>query len=238
MRNKIVAIVPAAGFGKRFGPGGNKQFQSLKDKPLIVWTLKVFESIRDIEEVIPVLKNDDMEAGLDLIDKYRLSKVKKIAPGGKERQDSVFSGLNLVEKKTAAVLIHDGVRPFFKRSLVEESINQLKDCDGVVAGIPVKDTIKGVSTSNVRNEIIVEKTLNRSLLWAVQTPQVFRYDILMNAYAKAMEEGFYSTDDSAIVERYGGKVKIIMGDYSNIKITTPEDLDIAEVLLRKRLDNV
>lgn len=242
MKGKVTAIVPAAGLGKRFGQGGNKPFQMLGNKPLVVWIFEVLESINEIAEIIPVFKKDDMALGCDLLEKFKFSKVKRITAGGKERQDSVYSALALIDKETDVVLIHDGVRPLIEKSIVEESIRQLRRVDGVVVGVPLKDTIKEVRSqvSGVRRkgeEIIVKKTLNRSVLWAIQTPQVFKYSVLMKAYRKAMDERFYSTDDSAIVEKYGGKVKTIMGSYSNIKITTPEDLDIAELLLRKRAES-
>ena len=240
---KVTAIVPAAGLGKRFGQGGNKPFQMLGNKPLVVWIFEVLESINEIAEIIPVFKKDDMALGCNLLEKFKFSKVKRIAPGGKERQDSVYGALALIDKETDVVLIHDGVRPLIEKSIVEESISQLRRVDGVVVGVPLKDTIKEVRSqvSGVRRkgeEIIVKKTLNRSVLWAIQTPQVFKYSVLMKAYRKAMDERFYSTDDSAIVEKYGGKVKAIMGSYSNIKITTPEDLDIAELFLRKRAESI
>lgn len=236
---KVVAIVPAAGLGKRFGQDNNKTFQALLDKPIVIWALEALECVDDIEEIIPVFKKDDMEQGLALIERFRISKVKRVAPGGKERQDSVFNGLNLVGKKANVVLIHDGVRPLIEKSIIEESIKQLKDCDGVIVGVPPKDTIKEArgQVSGVRcqgKDIVVKKTLNRNVLRAIQTPQVFKYAALMQAYKKAMAEKFYSTDDSAIVEKYGGKVKVIMGSYTNIKVTTPEDLDVAEMLLKKR----
>ncbi len=238
---KVIAIVPAAGLGKRFGQDNNKTFQALLDKPIVIWALEALECVDDIEEIIPVFKKDDMEQGLALIERFRISKVKRVASGVKERQDSVFNGLNLVGKKANVVLIHDGVRPLIEKSVIEESIKQLKDCDcdGVIVGVPPKDTIKEVSgqrsaVSNREKENIIKKTLNRNVLRAIQTPQVFKYSALMQAYKKAMAEKFYSTDDSAIVERYGGKVKVIMGSYTNIKVTTPEDLDVAEMLLKKR----
>lgn len=254
-KKKVIAIIPAAGLGKRFGHGGNKPFQPVMDKPLIVWALEVFESIDDIVEVIPVFKKADMEQGCALLERFKLSKVKRIAPGGKERQDSVYNGLNLIGNKANAVLIHDGVRPLVERDLIKRAIQELlapqqhppttpllrggeggvkgseRGFDGVVVGVPLKDTIKEVSSEN-----FVQKTLDRKSLWAIQTPQVFKYAPLINAYKKAMDEGVYSTDDSAIVERYGGKVKVIMGSYTNIKITTPEDMDIAELFLRKKLN--
>jgi len=238
MKKKVIAIVPAAGLGRRFGQGNSKTFRTLLGKPVVVWALEVFESVDDIIEVIPVFKKDDIEQGYNLVERFNISKVKRIAHGGKERQDSVYNGLNLIGNKASIVLIHDGVRPLIEKSTIEESIRQLKDFDGVAVGVPLKDTIKEVRSQKSEKEIIIRKTLDRNVLWAVQTPQVFKYASLIKAYKKAMDEKFYSTDDSAIVERYGGMVKVIMGSYANIKITTPEDVDIAEMFLRKRKSRV
>lgn len=229
MRESIIAIVPAAGLGKRFSPGTNKTFFTLLDKPLIVWPLEVFEMLDEIREVIPVLKESDMEEGAEIIEKYHLSKVKRIAPGGKERQDSVYNGLRLLRGKTDIVLIHDGARPLINPGIIRAALHNISGFDGVIAGVPVKDTIKEARGN------IVEKTLRREAMWAIQTPQLFVYNSIIKAYQKAMEEKFYSTDDSALIERNGGKVKIIMGSYSNIKITTPEDIPVAEFFLKERM---
>jgi len=227
-QEKVVAIVPAAGLGKRFGPGTNKPFQSLSGKPIIVWSLEILEAIVEVVEIIPVLKMEDMEYGLKIFEKYGISKIKRIAPGGKERQDSVYNGLKLIEDKNCIVLIHDGVRPLIDRDLIERTIKELKDCDGVALGVPLKDTIKEAENG------IIKKTLRRDSLWAIQTPQVFPYKNILTAYERAMKEGFYSTDDAALIEKYGGKVKVIIGSYKNIKITAPEDLAIAEFLLTRK----
>ncbi len=241
-QNKVVAIVPAAGLGKRFGHGTNKPFQSLGGNPIIVWSLEILGAVVEVAEIIPVLKMEDMEHGLKVFEKYGLSKIKRIAAGGKERQNSVYNALRLIRDKNCIVLIHDGVRPLIEKDLIEKAIGEwgdsgrFKGFDGVALGIPLKDTIKEVQSSEFRvpSEIIIKKTLNRHVLWAIQTPQVFPYKNILTAYEKAMKEGFYSTDDAALVERYGGKIKVVMGSYKNIKITTPEDLNIAEFLLRNK----
>ncbi len=271
-QEKVVAVVPAAGLGKRFGAGTNKPFQTLVGKPLIIWVLETLEAIDEVVEIIPVLKSEDMECGLKIFERAGLLKIKRIAQGGKERQDSVYNGLKLIEDKNCIVLIHDGVRPLIEKHLIEDVIKELlipsvsyplkspsnppltkgdlgglslfqrgvdgefKGFDGIVFGVPLKDTIKEVQGSKfkVQNEIVVKKTLNRNALWAIQTPQIFSYKSIFSAYNKAMKEGFYSTDDAAIVEKYGGKIKVVMGSYRNIKITTPEDLVIAEFLISKK----
>lgn len=252
-QTKVIALVPAAGIGKRFGPGTNKPFQNLSGKPIIVWPLEILDAVVEVAEIIPVLKMEDMEYGLKIFEKYSISKIKRIAPGGKERQDSVYNGLKLIEDKNCIVLIHDGVRPLIERNLVEKMITELltppvpplqkgpvrpdlpgggegrfKGFDGVTLGIPLKDTIKEAEDG------IIKKTLRRDSLWAIQTPQVFPYKNILIAYERAIKEGFYSTDDAALIERYGGKIKVIMGSYKNIKITTPEDLVIAEFLLSRK----
>lgn len=228
MKENVVAIVPSAGLGKRFGPGTNKPFHPLMDKPLIVWALEVFQGMADVKEVIPVLKEADMEEGVEIFERYNLSKIRRIIPGGKERQDSVYNGLKAVTGKSGIVLIHDGARPLIDQGTVKDALKSISGFDGVVVGVPVKDTIKEVQHN------VVKKTLKRDAIWAVQTPQLFLYDSITRAYRKAMEEGFYSTDDSALLERNGGRVKIVAGSYSNIKITTPEDIAIAELLLKER----
>lgn len=228
--NKVIAIVPAAGSGKRFGLGTNKPFQNLMGKPLIVWSLETLESVNEIVEIIPVLKEEDIKLAVEVFKKYNFSKISRVVVGGKERQDSVFNGLRNVKDKDCIILVHDGVRPLIERHLIEEVIKEIEegftDFDGVTLGVPLKDTIKEVEG------VIVKKTLPRDSLWAIQTPQIFPYEVIVEAYEKAMREGFYSTDDAALIERYGGKVKIIMGSYRNIKITTPEDICIAEALLK------
>jgi 2-C-methyl-D-erythritol 4-phosphate cytidylyltransferase len=229
---RVIAVVPAAGIGKRFGSGTNKPFHNLIGKPLIAWSLQVLESIEAVVEIIPVLKIEDMDAAIDMFEQSGFSKIKKIAPGGKERQDSVYSGLKLIEDKDCLVLIHDGVRPLIEKALVEKIIRHMSDsisdkeyCDGIIPGVPLKDTIKESDGE------IVKRTLKRDSLWAIQTPQVFHYKSIMKAYEKAMNERYYTTDDAAILEWYKGSVKIMTGSYTNIKITTPEDFAIAEFFL-------
>jgi 2-C-methyl-D-erythritol 4-phosphate cytidylyltransferase len=241
-KRRIVAVVPAAGLGKRFGPGRNKAFQPLCGKPLVVWPLEVLQAVPEIVEIIPVLKIEDMVQGRKIFEEYNLSKIKRIAAGGKERQDSVHNALKLIDDDNCIVLIHDGVRPLIEKELIENAVREMKistsshligagkggfnGINGIIFGVPVKDTIKQAK------EGIIKKTLKRDALWAIQTPQVFSYKKVMAAYNQAAKEKFYSTDDSALVEHYGGKIKVVLGSYRNIKVTTPEDLDIAETLLR------
>lgn len=216
--------------GKRFSPGANKPFHPLLDKPLIVWALEALDALHEIREIIPVLKEADLQTGVEIFERYQLSKVKRIAPGGKERQDSVYNGLTLAKDRADIVLIHDGARPLVDGVMVRSALRALSGYDGVIAGVPVKDTIKEVQGD------VVTKTLKRAALWAIQTPQLFLYDSLRKAYESAGAEAFYATDDAALVERTGGKVRVVMGSYSNIKVTTAEDIPLAEHLLRERMN--
>lgn len=225
---KIIAVVPSAGIGKRFG--SNKTLVSLAGKPVLAWTLGRLQDIGVIDEIVPVLKDADMEECARIVEEYGISKVKCIVAGGDERQVSVYNGLKSLPKDTDVVIIHDGVRPFVTASVMMSAIDALERHDGAVVAVPLKDTIKEVDKDS-----IVIGTPRRDHFWAVQTPQVFRYDVIMKAYEKADFHKFASTDDSALVEKFGGKINIIPGSYNNIKITTPEDLYIAEMFIEKGL---
>jgi 2-C-methyl-D-erythritol 4-phosphate cytidylyltransferase len=165
---------------------------------------------------------------MELFDTYRISKIRRVAPGGRERQDSVFNALHVIREKAPVVLIHDGVRPLLEARVVRRALTALSGCDGVVIAVPPKDTIKEIAGD------IVKQTLKRDALVAVQTPQVFLYQPLLDAYERAMKETFYATDDSAIVEWNGGRIRVVTGGYTNIKVTTPEDLVVAEAFLKMR----
>lgn len=232
MNNKVIAVVPSAGAGRRFGGAINKPFVSLLGRPIIIRTLETLAAVPGIREIVPVVKESDMDIFSEMLDQYSVSRVRRIVPGGKERQDSVFNGLSVIDDHECIVLVHDGARPLIEPTVIEEAIEKLEGYDGVVVGAPVKDTIKEV------REDIIAGTLQRELLWQVQTPQIFRFETIYDAYQKARQESFLSTDDSALVERYGGRIRMVRGHYTNIKITTPEDLQIAELLLRQRGNSI
>jgi 2-C-methyl-D-erythritol 4-phosphate cytidylyltransferase len=229
--NKVVAIVPAAGLGKRFGQEKNKPLHPLLEKPLIIWTLEILQGLEEITEIIPVLKEEDLVSGGEMINEYDIKKIRRIVPGGKERQDSVYNAIKILDEDTSVVLVHDGARPFIEAGLIKRMLRELRDFDGVIAGVPVKDTIKECRI-NEAEDVVVSQTLQREFLWAIQTPQVFDFRKIKDAYEKAVSEKYYATDDAALIERYGGNVRVTMGSYKNIKITTPEDIFIAEALLK------
>jgi len=224
-----VAIVVAAGRSSRMKLGQSKQYLPLLGKPVLAHTLFAFEKCSIIDEVILVVNQDDMEfCRNEVVGKYNFRKVSKIVKGGKERQDSVYNGLCLVSPLAETVLIHDGARPFVTSKIIAEAVSFLKDFDGVVVGIPVKDTIKVVEDD------IIKGTSSREKLWMAQTPQVFALSVLRKAYEKAKSDNFYGTDDSVLLERMGYKVKMVTGSCENIKITTQDDLALAGEILKKR----
>lgn len=220
-------VIVAAGSGSRMNMGINKQFIKLNGKEIIAYTIEKFYKNNDIKDIVVVIRREEYDIfKKDIIEKYGLENI-KIAFGGNERQDSVYNGLKALDKDCKVVLIHDGARPFVTDAIIEESIGQTKKYNATVVGVPVKDTIKVVNTEN---EIV--DTPNRNMLWAVHTPQAFKYDILIDAYEDAFSNGFYGTDDAMLVERIGYKVKMLYGSYNNIKITTQEDLDIGLQILK------
>ena len=230
--SKVTALIPAAGVGKRMGKAVAKQFLLLGDMPMLAHTLLAFQRATEIDEIIPILSEEDMEGCLrDIIEGFHITKVRTLVVGGKERQDSVANGLQKLEKDTAVVLVHDGVRPFVTPEMIKETVDCARKGECVAVGVPVKDTVKEVNAKN-----IVVHTLERSRLWAIQTPQAFPVKLIKQAYAEAVRQRAFGTDDSTLVERAGNKVRVLMGSYENIKITTPEDLILAEEILKRRYD--
>ncbi len=234
MDKRVIAIVPAAGLGTRFDASRRKTFVEIRGIPLLVCTLKRLHREESITEIIPVMREEDIEKGLEMVNEYRLRKIRRIAPGGEERQDSIYNALRLIERpgddsfdlQNITVLIHDGVRPFIPEGMIENLLDNVSETGGVIPGIRVKDTIKEVS-----DEGIVVSTLDRERVRAVQTPQAFLFGTIKPAYDRAFSEGCYATDDAALVERAGGKIRIIEGSPFNIKITTMEDLDMVQYVL-------
>ena len=221
----ISAIVLAGGRGKRMNYHKSKQFIEIKGKPVLVYTLEKFIYNKSIDEVILVLPEDEVDyCKKEVLQKYSL-KLDRIVIGGKERQDSVFNALEAMEKANI-VLIHDGARPFISEKIIEEGIKYANIYGAAAPGVTPKDTIKIKNEDNISVD-----TPDRNTLVAVQTPQCFKYDEIYQCHRKIKEENAIVTDDTSVVERYGHKVYLYEGDYTNIKITTPEDLILAERLI-------
>jgi len=223
---ETAAIIVAAGQGSRVGGILPKQFQLVGGKPVLSYTLQKFEDCSRIQDVILVTASEWVTyTAQEIVDPFDFKKVKKIVAGGEQRQDSVFAGLKAMEDPADFVAIHDAVRPFVSVEKLEAVIDACKEHDAAILAVPPKDTIKTEKSG------FVDETPDRSFLWSVQTPQVFKYDLIIKAYQKAFEDAVYHTDDSALVERIGQKVKIVEGEHDNIKITVPMDLKWAEIKL-------
>jgi 2-C-methyl-D-erythritol 4-phosphate cytidylyltransferase len=224
---RTLAIILAAGVGKRMGAATNKQLLLLDNKPIIVHTLQVFEDCRAVDGIYLVVNQKDLPVVQEeILETYRFNKVMKLVIGGRLRQDSVRNGLEAIEHPCDIVVIHDGARPFITPSFIEKGIFLMEMFDAIIPAIPVKDTIKVVS-----KEGFVVKTLERDSLWHVQTPQTFKFDLISKAYKDGITKKLYGYDDATFLEYSGKKVKVIEGSSYNIKITTPEDLVTAKGIL-------
>lgn len=216
---KVTVIVAAAGVGKRMKLGYPKQFLEWNGKPLFITPLEVANSCSLVDDIIVTTNKENVEIVKDLCRKFKITKVKAVTPGGKERQNSIYNAL-LCDENSDIILVQDGVRPFLKEKYIKECcdivVNEKK---GAIVGVKVKDTIKIIN----ENMEVVSTPLRENLI-AVHTPQAFPGNILKDAYKKAEEDGFLGTDDASLVERMGYPVKIVPGDYDNVKITTQEDL--------------
>lgn len=225
---KVAAIIVAAGSGVRMGGSVPKQFMELVGRPVLQHTLARFEACVHVHDLFVVLPAAFVASYHTRIDReWGISKVRAVIAGGAERHKSVWAGLEALSEDTEIAMIHDGVRPFVSDRILRESINAARQFGAVVVGLPPKDTIKQIDHATVT------RTLDRSHLIQAQTPQTFRTEIIRRAYRFAAECDHYSTDDSALVEQMGGKVAVVDGDWKNIKITSPEDLIIAEAFLEQ-----
>lgn len=228
MKPICTAVIVAAGKGKRMGTEISKQFLPLGGKEILAHTVEKFEKAESIRDIILVTGEDSLQDVQEMAQEYGWEKIRSVVAGGKERQDSVWNGLQEVSDDTEIVLIHDGVRPFVTEDILNGSIETALEMGGCVAGVPAKDTIKVCNGGNIAVE-----TPDRSTLWQIQTPQTFRRERIIKAYEQAKTDGFVGTDDASLAEHSGYPVKVMMGSYRNIKITTKEDLLIGEAFLKE-----
>ena len=226
------AIVPAAGQGRRMGAIMNKQYLQLLDRPVLSHTLAALFQSQCFDQVIVVVTPGEEEIfRRDVLLPWFPAAGITVVSGGQERQDSVYNALQLVSLDTDFVCVHDGARPLVRPELLRRGLDEAAVHGAVIAAVPVKDTIKIVN-----DEKMVTETPPRKNLWSVQTPQVFRRDWLVQVYQKAHRDGISVTDDAALLEHYGFPVHVTLGDYENFKVTTPDDLVLAETLLGRRKD--
>lgn len=220
-------VIVAAGSGKRMGGQRNKLWLPLDGEPILAHTVRLFATHQDIHEIVLVVSKQDEADVQGWLAAEGISLT--IAPGGAERQDSVRNGLEKLSADCSYVLVHDAARPFVTREQISEMIRRVQHDQATIMAVPVKDTIKVVGETGV-----VESTPARESLWAVQTPQAFRMSLLREAHQAAQEAGKLGTDDAMLVEWLGQPVKVMQGNYENIKITTPDDLWLGEEIIRKR----
>ncbi len=207
--------------------GKKKQFLMLGKVPLIVHTLRKFQDCNFVDEIVLVVPDEEVSyCEREIVSGYNLTKVKKIVLGGKKRQDSVFNGLQGVAREMDIIVVHDGVRPFMSSHMLQSCIQEAKAREAAVVAIPVKDTVKRISSQKT-----ICEGISRESLWRVQTPQVFKKEILNRAFLEARKENFYGTDESTLVARLGIPVYVVEGSELNIKITTPEDIVLGEGIL-------
>jgi 2-C-methyl-D-erythritol 4-phosphate cytidylyltransferase len=220
---KVVAIVVAAGCGKRMGRKIPKQFLEIRGKPIVVYTLEKFDLCAEVDEVILVVQAEHVQDARNMLNECGIRKVCQVVAGGPQRQDSVQSGLKNLPEGVEIVIVHDAVRPFVSVEKIEEVVEAARDGGAAVLATHVKDTTKR------GKHRWVEETLDRDDLWHVQTPQCFRVNWIAEGYERARQDGYSTTDDAALVERLGYRVKIVEGEDRNIKITSPVDLFLAEI---------
>jgi 2-C-methyl-D-erythritol 4-phosphate cytidylyltransferase len=221
-------IIPAAGSGKRMGAGMNKLFLKIDDQTIIEMTIAIFGKDERCSEIILPINPDEREMFESLSCIKEFEEKLTFVQGGAERQESVFNGIKAIHDKKSTVLVHDGARPFVTKNIISALLENSEGSGGVICAVPVKDTVKKVEQEKVT------ETIDRSTLWAVQTPQAFTLEVLEEAHIAAEEKGFFGTDDASLLEWQGKTVKVVMGDYFNIKVTTKEDLIFAEAILQGR----
>ncbi len=213
------------------GAGIQKQFLSLHGKPILIHTLERFQACSAVNEIVLAVQASGLQQVEFLIAEFHITKVTKIVEGGRRRQDSVSNALGYVNPEAEIIIVHDAVRPFIGQKLILESIEKAEKYSAAVVAVRVKDTIK------VGNgEGLIERTFDRSVLWSAQTPQAFKRQVLLDAYAKANRENIEATDDASLVELLSIHPAIVVGSFDNIKITTPDDLDVANLLARRFKD--
>jgi len=225
----VLALIPAAGRGKRMGADVSKQFLELAGRPILAHTLDLFQASPLVDAIILVVPPHEQAAcRRQVLAGGNYDKLRPLVDGGAERQDSVRNGLRAAGAASDdIVLIHDGVRPLLDPRSLPALVEVARTGNGAVLGVPVKDTVKQVRDGHI------EGTPPRESLWLAQTPQAFPFGLIAEAHERAFAESFTGTDDASLVERLGRTVSMVRGDYRNLKITTPEDLLVAEALLRK-----
>ena len=225
----VTAIIVAAGKSDRMGAGTDKAFLNLGPKPVIAWSLLAFEGCTDIDQIVLVVRKDQIIGAKAVVRMFGISKIRAVVAGGQKRQNSVMNGLKEIDSDTRIVVIHDGARPCVTPATISETVKLAKRVGAVAVGCHIWDTVKFVEKGST-----VTRTEDRTKLWAVQTPQAFNAQLIRRAYAEAEKAKVEVTDDASAVERLGEPVKIYETNVPNLKITTVEDLQLAAAVVLKR----
>jgi 2-C-methyl-D-erythritol 4-phosphate cytidylyltransferase len=223
----VSVVIVAGGKGKRMGQGVNKQYLKLGEMEVLAVAIEAFNRVDSVDEIIVVTSEQEIEfCSENIIKKYNFEKVKRVVAGGEERQESVYNGLMSCNEESEVVLIHDGARPFVTEKMILDSIEGARRFEACTVAVPVKDTIKRVDESST-----ILSTLKRSELFSIQTPQAFKFGLILEGHREAIKNNVLVTDDTALIEAMGKNVKIVMGSYFNIKLTTQEDLVFAGAIV-------
>ncbi len=236
MKKHCTAVVLSAGQGRRMGASVQKQYIELGGRPVIYYALKTFEDSHIIDDIVLVVgEGQEENVRRSIVEKYAITKVRAVVPGGRERYDSVWQGLQAIERQDGYVFIHDGARPFVDEAMLRRGYEAVERYGACVAGMPSKDTVRLADDNGIARE-----TPERKYVWAVQTPQIFEMAFITEAYSRLLRDGHVNvTDDAMVAEQMmGARVKLFEGSYENIKITTPEDMDIARMFLNRKNENV
>ncbi|HOB11917.1 MAG TPA: 2-C-methyl-D-erythritol 4-phosphate cytidylyltransferase [Syntrophomonadaceae bacterium] len=230
MDDNLRVVIAAAGAGSRMGSRINKQYLLLNQRPVLAYSLDIFEQFDAVDEIVIVARSSEIGyCEQEIVNKYNYRKVSRVVAGGPERQDSVWAGLSHLSDQTAYVAVHDGARPLLSLDLLQALYQEARRWGAAIPGVIARDTLKMIDRDS-----FVGQTLDRNIVVAVQTPQIFQFHELKRAYQEAFYDNFRATDDASLFERYIGRVKVVAGQYDNLKITTPEDIIIAESLLKAR----
>jgi 2-C-methyl-D-erythritol 4-phosphate cytidylyltransferase len=225
----VYLLIPAAGTGKRMGSNRNKLLLEVRSQTIIAWTLLAAEAASNIRWIGIISQPTDWPDFKAIIAGLNLTKPVELIIGGSSRQESVYNGLQALPTEAQQVLIHDGARCLVTPDLLNSCAQAIAHCPGLIAAVPVKDTIKVVDDNG-----IIQSTPDRRNLWAAQTPQGFNVNLLKQCHAEGMRQGWEVTDDAALFEKCGLEVQIVEGEETNLKVTTPQDLAIAEFILNSR----
>lgn len=227
---KVTAVIVAGGKGSRMGADKNKVFLKIMGREMLYYTISAFENNSTVDDIIVVTGENDIDECTDLVTRYKFCKVKCITEGGATRQQSVMNGLLKADGEIA--LIHDGARALVTDAEINNSINDCKKFGAAAVGVKCKDTLKSADSDG-----FISKTVDRESTYLIQTPQTFYLEKILDMHKRALNEGFFATDDCMIAEHYGMKIKISGGSYDNIKLTTPEDMIVGERILKERKEN-